>query len=202
MCEICGTFSTRDFVKTSGDGLAEPLDRVAGALEGVGGDLAEDRFELGEQLFDRVEIGTVGGKVDKNCTASFDGLSDAGNLVNGDIVHEHDVTAFQGRSENLFDIGLERLAVHCAFEHERRRHTVVAQRGDECHGLPVAMQHLLDQALSARGAAVEAGDVAGDTGFIDENEPLGIEPWLPPSQGLAVGRDVRPVLLGRVQAFF
>jgi len=64
------------------------------------------------------------------------------------------------------------------------------------------VQHLLDQALAARGAPIEAGDVAGDAGFIDENQSLWIEPWLPASQGLAIGRDVRPVLLGGVQAFF
>lgn len=202
MCKVCGTFSTRDFVKTSVDGLAEALDGVGGALQGVSSEPAEDGFELGEELFDRVEIWTVGRKVDQNCTPSFDGFSHAGNLVNGDIVHEHDVTSFQGWSEYLFDVGAERLAVHRAFEHERRRHAVVAQRGDQCPGLPVAVQHLLDQAFAARGAAVEAGDAARDAGFIDENEPSGIEPWLPLSQGLAIGCDVRSILLGRVQAFF
>src|SRR5712692_6744209 len=65
ICEICGAFSTRDFVKTSGDGLAQALDGVGGPLEGVGSDLAEDGFELGEYLLDGVEIGTVCGKVDR-----------------------------------------------------------------------------------------------------------------------------------------
>ncbi len=202
MCEVCGTFSTRDCIKTSGDGRAKALDGVGGAPQGVGGDLAQDGFELGEQLFDRVEIGAVCGKVDKNSTAPFDGFSHSGDLVNRDIVHEHDVTSFQGRSQNLFDIGPKCLTVHRAFEHEGRGHAVVAQRSDECRCLPVAVQHLLDQALAARGAAVEAGDIARDTGFIDENEPLWIEPRLPLSQGLAIGRDVRPILLGGVQAFF
>lgn len=202
MCEVCGTFSTRDFIETSGNGFAEAPDGVGGTLQGVGGDLAQDGFEFGEPLLDGIEIGTVCRKVDENCAAPFYGFPHASNLVNRDVVHEHDVTSFQSGSENLFDIGPKRLAVHGAFEHEGRGHTVVAQRSDECGGLPVAVQHLVDQALSARGAAVEPGDVACDAGFIDENEPLGIEPWLPPSQGPAIGGDVRPILLGGVQAFF
>ena len=189
-------------VETRCDGLAQAVDGVGGALEGIGCDLAEDGFELGEHLLDRIEIGTVCGKVDKNCAAAFDGLLHAGDLVNGDIVHEYDVISFQSRSEKLFDIGPKRLAVHCAFEHEGRGHTVVAQGGDECEGFPVAVQHLLDQALALRRAAPEAGDVGRDAGFIDEDQPFWIKPWLPSSQGVARGGDVRPILFGGVQAFF
>lgn len=202
MCEVCGTFSTRDFVETSGNGSAKAFDGVGGAPQGVSGDLAQDGFELSEHLFNRVEIGAVCRKVDKNRAARFDGFSHAGDLVNWDIVHEHDVTSFQGRSENLFDIGPKRRAVHRAFEHERRGHAVVTQRSDECRCLPVAVQHLLDQALAARGAAIKAGDIARNAGFINENQPPWVEPWLPSSQGLSIGRDVRPLLLGGVQAFF
>jgi len=202
MGEVCGTFSTRDFVETSGDCPAKALDRVGGTLKAVGGDLAEDGFELGEQLFDRIEIGAVCRKIDEDRTAPFDGFSHTSDLVNGDVVHEHDISSFKGRSQTLFDIGPERLTVHRAFKHERRAHAVVTQRRDECRGLPVAVQHLHDQALSARGTAVEASDIAGDAGFIDENQPLWVEPWLSPSQRLAIGRDVRSILLGGVQAFF
>ena len=202
MCEVCGTFSTRDLIETSGDGLAKVFGGIGSTFEGVGSDLSQDRFELGEQLFDRIEVGAVCGKVDKHRSARFDGFLHTGDLVNRDIVHEHDITSFQGRSQNLFDVGPKRFTVHRAFEHERRGHTVVAQRGDECRGPPVAMQDLLDQTRAARGAAPETGDVARNAGFIDENQPLWIEPWLPPAQGQAIGGDVRPVLLGGVQAFF
>ena len=202
MCEVCGTFSTRDFVETSGDGPAKALDGVGGAPQGVGGDLAQDGFELGEQLFNWVEIGAVCRKVDKNRAALFDGFSYAGDLVNRDIIHEHDVTSLQRRSQDLFDIGAKGFTVHRTFEHERRGHAVVPQRGDKGRGLPIAVQDLLDQTLSARGATIETGDVARDAGFIDENQPLWIKPWLSPSQGSASGRDVRSILLGGVQAFF
>jgi hypothetical protein len=83
-------------------------------------------------------------KIDENCTASFDGFLHASNFVNGDVIHEHDITSSQGRSQNLFDISPESLAIHCPFEHERRSHAVMAQRSDEGGNFPVAVQHLLN----------------------------------------------------------
>jgi len=177
-------------------------DRVGSALECVGGDLAQDSLELGEHLLDRVEVGTICGKVDQNCTACFDGFLHVGDLVNRDIVHEHDVTSFQRGSQDLFDIGAKGFSVHCTFEHERCGHAVVPQRGNESGGLPVAVQDLVNQTLSTRGAPIKTGDIARDAGLIDENQPLWIKPWLSPSQGSAIGRDVRSILLGGVQAFF
>src|SRR6266404_9902498 len=71
-----------------------------------------------------------------NCSTSFDGFFDASNLVNADIAHEHHVASLQGRSEELLDIGLERLAVHRAFADKWRSNTVVTQRRDECERIP------------------------------------------------------------------
>ncbi len=64
----------------------------------------------------------------------------------------------------------------------------MTQRRDERRGLLAAVQHLLDQPLVPWGTAVQAGNIAGNAGFIDE--------------GLTLGGDVRPILLGGVQAFF
>jgi hypothetical protein len=60
----------------------------------------------------------------------------------------------------------------------------------------------LDEPPASWRSAIEAGDVGRDAGFIDEDEPLWIKPRLPPLQGPTIGGDVRPVLLGGVQAFF
>jgi hypothetical protein len=56
------------------------------------------------------------------------------------------------RSENLFDVSPERLAIHRTFEHERRGQTIMAQRSDKRGALPVAVQHPLYQPLAAWGA--------------------------------------------------
>lgn len=189
-------------MKARGDGLAKTFHRVGGALERVGGNFAQDGFEFGEHLLDGIEIGTVGREVDQNCAARLDRLFHAGNLVDADVVHEHDIASLEGWSKNLFDIGAEGFAVHRSFKHEGRSDAVMAQRGDECGGLPIAVDHLLDQTLALRCPAVEPGDIAGNGGFIEENQPFRIKPRLPLSQRLARGGDVRPILLGGVQAFF
>ena len=62
----------------------------------------------------------------------FDDLFNTIYLVNIYIVHEHSVSSLQGRGEELLDVGLERLAIHCAFAHEGRSNAVVTQRCDEC----------------------------------------------------------------------
>ena len=178
------------------------LDRIGGTFESVSGDLAEDGFELGEHLFDWIEVRAVSGKVEKNGATRFDGFLNSGDLMHRNVVHEHDLAFLQGRSQDLLDVGSKCLAVHRAFEYERRRHPVVAQRGDEGRGLPVAVQNLVDQAFAARGAAIEASDIVGDAGFIDENQSSRIKLWLLPSQGSTIGRDVWSILLGGVKAFF
>jgi len=81
VCEICSTFSPRDFFKASGDGLAKTLDGVGRTLQCVGSNLAEDGFEFGECLLDRVEIRAVRGKLDKYCTAPLDGFAHESRLL-------------------------------------------------------------------------------------------------------------------------
>src|SRR6266705_3465344 len=125
MGQVCSTLGARDFVKTRCNCFAEVLDGIGGAPERVSGNFSKNGFELGEELFDRVEIWTVCREVDKKRTARFDGLPHTCNFVNTDVVHENNVTASQSRSENLFDISLEHLAVHGSFEQEGRSHAIV-----------------------------------------------------------------------------
>ena len=153
-------------------------------------------------MLDGIEVGTVSREVKKSCTARFDGFFDSSNFMNTDVIHEYYVIPPQCRREELFNIGLEHLTIHRAFEHEGRSNTVMAQCRDESDGFPVPMQHFLDEPLALRCSPVEAGDRCRDAGFIDEHQPLWVKPWLPLLQGLACGGDVRSVLLGGPQTFF
>src|SRR5262249_26623494 len=111
MREVRRTFSMRDSIKASGNGLAKSFDGVGSTLQCIRGKFAQHRFQLGEELLDGVEVGTVCGKVDENGAAPLNRLVHPSDLVNGDIVHEYDVTAFESWCENLFDVGPERLAI-------------------------------------------------------------------------------------------
>ena len=100
----------------------------------------------------------------------LDSLFDAIDLVNAHIVHEHNVASPQSRSEELLDIGLECLAIHCAFAHEGRGNAIVTQRCDECKSFPVSVQHLLHEPLTLWRPAIEARDSRRNGSFIDEYE--------------------------------
>ena len=202
MREVRRTFSMRDSIKASGNGLAKSFDGVGSTLQCIRGKFAQHRFQLGEELLDGVEVGTVCGKVDENGAAPLNRLVHPSDLVNGDIVHEYDVTAFESWCENLFDVGPERLAIHRTFEHERCGHTLLAKSRNKRSGLPIPVQHLLHQTLATGRAAVDAGHIARNTGFIDKNQPLWIKPRLPPAQRVTLRDHVGPILFGGVQAFF
>ena len=126
-------------------------------------------------MLDWIEVRTVRRQIKWNCTPSFDGLFDAIDLVNAHIVHEHNVASLQSRSEELLDIGLEYLAIHCAFAHKGRGNAVVSQRCDECKSFPVPVQHLLYEPLTLWRPAIEARDRRRNGGFIDEYQVSRIE---------------------------
>lgn len=102
----------------------------------------------------------------------------------------------------MFDVGLECLAIHCAFAHEGRSNAVVTQRCDECKSFPVPVQHLLHEPFTLWRPAIEARDRRRNGGFIDEYELSRIKQNLPPPQCLTRGGDVWSILLGGPQTFF
>ena len=77
-----------------------------------------------------------------------------------------------------------------------------AQRRYERERLPVAMGNLVDQSLSDRRATAESRHLRRYRSLVDENETGGIELGLLSLQRLACGRDIRPILLGRMEDFF
>ena len=65
------------------------------AFERPPGEFAQDVFELGEGLFDRVEIGPVGREKPKFGSGGFNRDFDGGALVSAEVVHDHDVAGAQ-----------------------------------------------------------------------------------------------------------
>jgi hypothetical protein len=77
--------------------------------------------------------------------------------------------------QKLLDIGAKALAVDRTVEQAGRLDAVVAQRGEEGRGLPFALRDLVDEALAARGPAVEPYHVGLGPGLVDEDEPRNID---------------------------
>lgn len=66
----------------------------------------------------------------------------------------------------------------------------------------MAMRNERPQALTAPAAAMTTGHVGGCPGFVDEDEPVGIEIELGCEPVPAPLQDVGPILLGRVCGLF
>lgn len=160
------------------------------------------RFELGEGLFDWIEVWRVGRQVTKHSSCFFDQAAHIFALVRTEIVHDDDVALLKRRDERLSDIGLEALGVHRSVENHRRRQTIDAQAGGECGDLPVAMRNAALHALAAKAAAVKTRHVGGAARLIDEDQLSGIEPFLIRRPDGAGGGHVRARLFAGQNAFF
>ena len=139
-------------------------------VEGSRRSFAEQGFEFGEPLLDRVEIGAIGRQVEQLGAGFLDRRPDALDLVARQIVEDDDVAGLELGSEELLDPGAELLAVDRPVERARRNQTVLPQRADEGCRLPMAPWNRRDEALAARGSAVEPGHLGRRPGFVDKHQ--------------------------------
>jgi hypothetical protein len=191
----CGAFGGRvlgeDFTASVGDRLVGSRFR-----------LSQQSFELGEDLLDGVEVGRVFRQEDEAGSNISDRLPHGFSLVGAEIVEDDDVARLQRRHEELFDIGVEALAVDGPVEQAGRVDAVVAQGGEESRGLPLALRDLVDEALSPWRPAAQAGHIGLGPGFIDEDQPPGVDEPLIGSPSFAVATYVRAILLACDKGLF
>ena len=134
VCEVVCAFVRTDF----GEGVGDCCDE---SFDGSGSGLSQQGFELGEELFDRVEVGAVGRQVAQLSADGLDGFADARDLVAGQVVHHHDIALPQYRDDELLDIGAEARPIHWAVKHTRCGDLTDAQGGNECRCLPMSPRH-------------------------------------------------------------
>ena len=104
--------------------------------------------------------------------------------------------------ENLLDIEEEPLAVDRPVDEPGRVDAVMAQRGQEGHGLPVAIGHFGLDPLSDRRPAPERGHVGLGPGLVDEHQAGGVDPVLIQNPLRPPARHVGTILLGGDQRLF
>lgn len=88
---------------------------------------AEEPLELGERLFDRIDVGTIGRQVDEPRADLLDRRAYVGDFVHREIVHHDDVARVQRRHELLLDMGDEQRTV----DGGQRREAARTECGDE-----------------------------------------------------------------------
>jgi hypothetical protein len=93
--------------------------------------LSQQSFELSEGLLDRIEVGRVFRQEDEARPDTADRSSHGLRLVGAEVVEDHDVTRLKRRDEELFDIGVEALAIDGPVNQAGRFDAVIAERGEE-----------------------------------------------------------------------
>ena len=118
------------------------------------------------------------------------------------IVHHDDVAGIESRRQHLFDIGTESGSVHGAIERHRRGQGGTAQSGSEGRGQPMAMRDRGAATLTAFRAAVKPRHFGRGAGLVDEDQLVGIKLRREFAPSLTRRRNIGPILLGCVRAFF
>jgi len=177
-------------------------DALPGGVDGSLGGLAQEGFEFGEELLDRIEVGTVRGEEEEFGPCGADGATDGRAFVASEIVHDDDVAWVEGGHEDLLDIGGEAAPVDRAVDDARRVDAVAAQGGQEGERPPFAVGRLGDQPAAARPPAPKRRHVGLGPRLVDEDQTPRIEVRLAVKPGLPLAQDVGTVLLGRVGCLF
>ena len=171
-------------------------------VDGSGCGFAQQGFELGEELLDGIEIGTVGRQLEQSGAYPLDGQAHSLSLVGGEIVHDDDVAGRQGRGQNLLDIGLEGSRVDGPVDDTGSSEIIAAESGEEGTGLQVTVRHGTDRALSAQRPAISPRHIGLDPGLIDEDQMSGVQRWLILAPGGPRRGNVWAILFGGMERLF
>src|SRR5579862_4598100 len=106
-------------------------DVAPSVLDGALLGLPHPVFDLGEGLLDRVEIWGVRRQIPQPGSRGADHLADGSGLVRAQIIHDDDITRFEGGHELLFDIGPEALAVDRSVKDARSSEPIKPQSAEE-----------------------------------------------------------------------
>lgn len=159
-------------------------------------------LDLGEGLFDRIEVRRVWRQIPKPCAGCFDQAAQGSRFVAAEIVHDHDVARLELRHEKLLNIGTEALAVDWTVEQTRCGEAIAAQGAEENQRPPVAMWREAAHPLAFWSPSAQWGHVGLDPGFVDEDQASRVEVGLQRTPALASTRDVGASPLEGEQCFF
>ena len=164
--------------------------------------LAEQMFQLGEDLFDRIEVGGVFRQEKELGTGLAETLADRRSLVAAQIVQHDHVSRSQCRRQHVVDVNKEVLGIHRSIEQPGRFEPVVAQGGHEGHRVPASVRSLALQPFPTWCPSAQRRHVSLGPGLVDEDQAGGINPPLIASPLSAAAGDVGAILLAGAHGFF
>jgi len=159
-------------------------------------------LELGENLLDGVQIWGIFRQEEEFGACGTYGSANGLSFMTAEIVHDDDVAGSQGWDEKLLDIDLKRLAVDRAVEEPWGVDAIMAERGEEGHGLPAAIGDLGPEPRAARRPSPERRHVGLGPGLIEEDQAAGFNPVLIGRPLRAPPRNVGAILFAGEHGFF
>ncbi len=159
-------------------------------------------FDLGEGLFDGIQVGRIRRQKPKPCSCISDHPANGLALMAAKIVENDDVTFPERRDELLLDISAETQAVDRPVEDAWSSQAIAPQGGKEGQGPPSTVRCVSPQSLALRPPSAQRSHIGLDPGLVDEHETAGIEAILPCLPAFTPAFYVRTPLLKSEQSFF
>src|SRR5262249_52669362 len=150
----------------------------ANRLDSSGGGFSEEVLELGEDLFNGVQVGRVFGQEEELSSCGADELTHDFASVAAEIVHDHDVARTQRWQEDLLHVEAKAAAVDRSLEKPRRLNSVMAQSRQEGHGLPAAVRNFGGEPAPAWRPSPQRCHVGSGPGLVDEDQAGRVKPPL------------------------
>jgi hypothetical protein len=166
------------------------------------GGLFKQGLELGEKVFDGVEVGGVSRQMAQAGAGSFDSLLDACHFMTGQVVGDNDIARLERGAQEVAHIAAEGRAIHGTVEHHGGGERLDPQAGDEGGALPLSTWHSRYAALALGSTAMGASHVGRHAGFIQKHQFGDIKRGLAFPPLLPCGLYVGTFLLAGVQSFF
>lgn len=185
-----------------GYGLGDLAKAAPSVFMGAHLRLAHPVLDLGEGLFDWVEIRGIGRQRPEVRAGRSERAPHGWRFMGAEIVGHDDVAWRKRGNELLFDIGAKGFAVNGPVEDAGRDQPVLSQRADERHRAPVAIGRKAAQAFALTAPAAQGRHVGLDPCLVDEDEAARVKTLLPSAPTLASTGDVGAALLARHQGFF
>ena len=164
--------------------------------------LAEQMFELGKYLFDRVQVGRVFWQEEELGAHRTDELTNCFALVASQVVQDDDIAGTKRRQKNLLDIGPEAHAIDWSLDEPGCIDPVMAQGRQKGHGLPAAVGNLGGKSVPAQCPSPQGRHIGPGPGLVDEDQPVSFDAALIFCPLEAPPRHVGTIAFASCHAFF
>ena len=122
--------------------------------------------------------------------------------MTAEIVEDHNIALLQSGNEFVFNIKQKALAVDRTVEDEWRVNTIMPQRREESHGLPMAVRNLGGEPFAQCAPTSQRGHVGFGPGLINKDKTARIKPALILLPTRSVTSNVRTILFAWQDTFF